>query len=195
MNDTTKTAFDQLTSSDKEIQTQAFFSIMAETEQPVDWAYEVWDGLVADLRHKDNRRRAIASQILCNLAQSDPENRMLSDFPALLHVTRDERFVTARHCLQAIWKVGVVGQPQQQLVMDGLAGRYAECATEKNTTLIRYDIVDDLRKLYDVVGDDLIRTLALALIESEEDLKYRKKYANSLARSIEPLSQNTVGVA
>ena len=176
MNDTTITAFDQLTSSDKEIQTQAFFSIMAETEQPVDWAYEVWDGLVADLHHKDNRRRAIASQILCNLAKSDPENRMLSDFPALLHVTRDERFVTARHCLQAIWKVGVVGQPQQQLVMDGLAGRYAECITEKNGTLIRYDIVDDLRKMYDVLEDETIKTLALKLIETEDDLKYRKKY-------------------
>ena len=81
MNDTTKTAFDQLTSSDKEIQTQAFFSIMAETEQPVDWAYEVWDGLVADLRHKDNRRRSIAAQILCNLAKSDLENRMRTTSP------------------------------------------------------------------------------------------------------------------
>ncbi|MCB0251686.1 MAG: hypothetical protein KDI07_24170, partial [Anaerolineae bacterium] len=63
------------------------------------------------------------------------------------------------------------------MVMNGLAGRYAECITEKNGTLIRYDIVDDLRKMYDVLEDETIKTLALKLIETEDDLKYRKKYA------------------
>lgn len=30
--------------------------------RPVDWAYEVWDCVVSDLRHKDNHVRAIAGQ-------------------------------------------------------------------------------------------------------------------------------------
>lgn len=60
--------------------------------------------------------------------------------------------------------------------MDGLAGRFKECITEKNCTLIRYDIIEDLRKLYDVVKDDKVRDKALELIETEEDIKYRKKY-------------------
>jgi hypothetical protein len=29
------------------------------------------------------------------------------DFPALFDVVADERFVTARHALQAMWKVGL----------------------------------------------------------------------------------------
>jgi hypothetical protein len=43
--------------------------------------------------------------------------------------------------------------------------------------LIRYDIIQGLRNLYDEVKDEKIREKALALIETEEDTKYRKKYA------------------
>jgi len=161
----------------REWQNQAFYAVIELTDKPVDWAYTVWDELVADLKHKDNHRRAIAAQVLCNLAKSDPENRMLKDFETLLAVTKDERFVTARHCLQALWKVGAVDPIQQQIVVEGLTHRFHECHSEKNSTLIRYDIIQDLKNLYEAVKDETIRERALALIETEEDTKYRKKYA------------------
>lgn len=177
MDSITRTNLDNLRSEDKDVQNAAFCAVLEATDQLVDWAYDVWDEMVATLRHKDNHQRAIAAQVLCNLAKSDPENRMLKDFDALLAVTKDERFVTARHCLQSLWKVGAAGEKQQQQVVDGLTGRFKECITEKNCTLIRYDIIEDLRKLYDVVKDGKIRERALELIETEEDIKYRKKYA------------------
>jgi hypothetical protein len=178
MDKITRTNLDNLRSEDREVQNQAFFSVLEATDKPVDWAYDVWDEMVATLRHKDNHQRAIAAQVLCNLAKSDPENRILKDFDALLAVTKDERFVTARHCMQSIWKVGATGKKQQQKLVDGLTGRFKECITEKNCTLIRYDIIEGLRKLYDVVKDDKVREKALELIETEEDIKYRKKYAH-----------------
>jgi len=177
MDEITRTNLDNLRSDDRELQNKAFFYVLEATDKPVDWAYDVWDEMVATLSHKDNHRRAIAAQVLCNLARSDPENRMLKDFDTLLAVTRDKRFVTARHCLQAIWKVGAAGKKQQQKLVDGLAGRFQECITEKNCTLIRYDIIQGLRNLYGEVKDEKIREKALALIETEEDTKYRKKYA------------------
>ena len=177
MDEITRTNLDNLRSDDRELQNKAFFYVLEATDKPVDWAYDVWDEMVATLSHKDNHRRAIAAQVLCNLARSDPENRMLKDFDTLLAVTRDKRFVTARHCLQTIWKVGAAGKIQQQILVDGLAGRFQECITEKNCTLIRYDIIQGLRNLYDEVKDEKIREKALALIETEEDTKYRKKYA------------------
>ncbi len=170
---------DDLHSGDSERQDRAFNGLMAATEQPVDWAYAVWDALVADLRDKDNRVRAIASQVLANLAKSDPEDRMARDFPALLNVTRDARFVTARHCLQALWKLGVPGEAQRQRLLDGLTTRFHECASEKNGTLIRYDIAVGLRTLFDAVDDKAVKQTALALIDTEADLKYRKKYATA----------------
>ena len=176
MDSSTRQNLEHLRSADRALQNTAFFTVIAATEQPVAWAYEVWDDLVAMLRARDNHQRAIAAQVLCNLAKSDPEGRMLRDFAALLTVTRDERFVTARHCLQALGKVGVVGKQQQQQLVDSLIARFHECSSEKNSTLIRYDIIDDLRKLYDVVQDETIREVALELIAAEEDPRYRKKY-------------------
>ena len=121
--------------------------------------------------------RAIAGQVLSNLAKSDPEKRIFKDFDKLLAVTKDERFVTARHIMQSLWKIGVVGKEQQQLLMKGLESRFNECISEKNCTLIRYDILQSMRNVYDAVHDETIRQKALALIETEADVKYRKKYA------------------
>jgi hypothetical protein len=159
------------------LQNKAFCTILETTSKPVGWAYEVWDEMVKNLSHRDNHNRAIAAQVLCNLAKSDPEHRILKDFDVLLSVTKDERFVTARHCMQSLWKVGAAGKGQQKKLVEGLAGRFKECITEKNCTLIRYDIIQSLRKLYDTVKDEKLREKAFELIETEEDLKYRKKYA------------------
>jgi len=178
MDKKTREQFANIKSNDNASQNHAFLYLIKETDKPVDWAYEVWDELVQDLTDKDNHVRAIAAQLLCNLAKSDPKNKMLKDFDALLAVTKDERFVTARHCLQAIWKVGAVGKKQQKKLMDGLEGRFQECSTEKNCTLIRYDIIVALKNLYSQIKDDKVRKKALELIETEQDLKYRKKYAS-----------------
>ena len=178
MDSTIRKHLSNLRSEERELQNQAFFYILEATEKTVDWAYEAWDELVAGLRHKDNHVRAISAQVLCNLAKSDPENRMQKDFPALMAVTRDERFVTARHCLQSIWKVGASGKETQQMVLKAFAERFRDCASEKNCTLIRYDILQGMRNLYEEVKDEDIKTKALELIETEEDPKYRKKYAN-----------------
>jgi hypothetical protein len=177
MNKTTRTHVDNLWSEDRPLQNKAFLYILKATDKPVDWAYDVWAELLENLSHPDNHNRAIAAQVLCNLAKSDPKNKMLKDFKALLAVTKDERFVTARHCMQALWKVGIVGKKQQKRLVDGLAGRFKECLAEKNCTLIRSDILQSLRNVYDVVKDEKIREKALELIETETDLKYRKKYA------------------
>lgn len=177
MDETTRSNPDNLFSDDRQLQNRAFLAVLEATNEPVPWACEVWDELLAGLRHKDNHVRAISAQVLANLAKSDPEKRMLNDIDHLLAVTRDERFVTARHTLQSIWKVGAAGKDQQKMLVDGLADRYVECAAEKNVTLIRYDIIQDLRNLFDEVHDESIREKALQLIEMEEDGKYRKKYA------------------
>lgn len=177
MDEITSTHLKNIRSNDKALQNAAYEYLMAATAVPVPWAYEAWDDLVAGLSDKNNHVRSIASQILCNLAKSDPEKRMLTDFDKLLLVTKDERFVTARHCLQAIWKVGLAGSEQREMVVVGLNGRYHDCITEKNYTLIRYDIIQGLKNLYDAAPDEAIKEKALALIEMEEDLKYRKKYA------------------
>ena len=169
--------FADLWCADKGRQGTAFQQILDQTSQPVDWAYDVWDELLRQLTDKSNRNRSIAAQVMCNLAKSDPSKRMLRDFPALFDVVNDERFVTARHALQAMWKVGCVGKKHQELLVAALENRFSDCVTHKNCTLIRYDIIECLRKLFDAVQNETIRTRAKTLIELESDPKYKKKYS------------------
>ncbi|WP_047985461.1 hypothetical protein [Ornithinibacillus californiensis] len=168
--------FDHLHAEDKEKQYEAFHAIMKAMDQPVDWAYDVWDELVANLTHKSNHERSRAAQFLCGLAKSDPEKRMLADFNAVWKVTYDEKFVTARHTIQSIWKIGLAGEEQKALLLEHLVDRFKNGTSEKNYTLIRNDILQGLRNLYDEIKDEQIKEIALSLIEEVEDEKYKKKY-------------------
>jgi hypothetical protein len=66
----------------------------------------------------------------------------------------------------------------QKTVPDALAEWFEDCKIHKNWTLIRYAIIQDLRNLYDQPKDEKLKKKALELIEMEQDLKYRKKYAD-----------------
>ena len=169
--------FDDLWGTDRGRQNVAFESTMDAVGGPVPWAHEVWDDVVVNLTHRDNHNRAIAAQVLCGLAAHDTTDRILGDLPALVEVTRDERFVTARHALKSLWRVGLAGEAQRRAVVAALDARYRECATEKNGTLIRHDVVESLRELHDAVADPAVEATARELIALEDDLKYRKKYA------------------
>ena len=169
-------AMGDLLSSNKERQNQAFQFLSGMTAEPVAWAYEVWDELLRLATKGDNRQRAIAGQLLCNLAQSDPQARILEDIGLLFTLTKDERFVTARHCLLSLWKVAIAGDRQRKKVVDGLVARFKECASEKNCTLIRYDIQCVLKRIHEHAGDPSLRSIADALINLETDAKYKKKY-------------------
>jgi hypothetical protein len=169
--------FHDLGSKEKDIQYEAFKNILAVTEKEVDWAYEVWDQLLEDLKDPDNHKRSRAVQFLAHLAISDPEKRILNDFPEIWKVTYDEKFVTARHSLQSIWRIGLAGEEQLDMVLEHLNDRFKNCLDEKNYTMIRFDITQGLRNLYDEIEKPIIKYLALDLIDAEENRKYRKKYA------------------
>ncbi|WP_456274538.1 hypothetical protein [Bacillus sp. AK031] len=178
MNSDIRALFENLASKEKTEQYEAYQKIMELTEKEVDWSYDVWDRLIEDLSNKDPHKRSRAAQFLSHLAISDPENKILQDFPMVWEITKDEKFVTARHALQAIWRVGLAGKRQKELVVSHLIDRFHHCTDEKNSTLIRFDIIQDLRNLFDILRDESLKGLALELIESEEDSKYKKKYAS-----------------
>ncbi|TQR17483.1 hypothetical protein [Psychrobacillus soli] len=172
-----QTYFENLEAKDKELQYEAFGNIKAATKEKVDWAYEVWDQLIEWLTDPDNHRRSRGAQFLANLAISDPEKRMLGDFSAIWEVTKDPKFVTARHSLQSIWRVALAGQKQKEMVINSLVDRFENGTHEKNYTLIRFDIIQALRNLYDETKDEKVKQIASNLIEKEVDPKYKKKYA------------------
>ena len=174
-----KLAFERSKSGDKDERYEAYQNILNATDQQVDWAYEVWNQLLEDLTHKDNHQRSRAAQYLANLAKSDPEYENYERFPQKLwEVTKDEKFVTARHSLQSIWKVGIAGTAQKEMVMEFMVERFKKCADEKNFTLIRNDIIQNMKNLYDHINDEFIKQTAQDLIDTVDDKKYKKKYMN-----------------
>jgi len=174
-----RSLFAERESPDRSEAYEAFVGLMALAEKPVEWSYEVWDPMVADLSHRDGHKRAFAAQMLARLAISDPENRIRRDFAALTAVTRDEKTVTARHALQSIWRVGLAGPDRRALVVDALAKRFGECSSEKNGSLVRTDVLTALGRLFRATGDPSIEARAEKLIASERDEKARKKQASS----------------
>mgnify|MGYP003576093088 CR=1 FL=1 len=94
---------------------------------------------------------------------------MLKDLNRIMAAIKDERFITARHALQSLWKVATASKALQKIVVDRLSRRFQECTTEEHGTLIRYDIQEVFRKLYDVVQNEKLRQHARSLIETEEE--------------------------
>ncbi len=58
MNPIIRAHLDNLQSGNRELQGKGFVYLLEATNQPVDWAYEVWDEIVDTLSHPGNRQRA-----------------------------------------------------------------------------------------------------------------------------------------
>jgi hypothetical protein len=162
-------------SGDAKVSYDALQQLFAMSEQPVRWAYEVWDDLVNQLKNGDNHERAFAAQMLSRLAISDPETRIFKVMPALEDVMRDERFVTARHTIQSLWRAGIPTSKHTAAVVRALTRLYGDCPAHKNAALIRCDLVETLAKLGDAVGRERIEKSVDQLLSSETDAKACKK--------------------
>ena len=175
-----KECIDNLESTDNEIRITALQTVLHLTEDEVDWVYDVWDKLVEKLNHKNSYQRSIAIMLLCNLAKSDIKNRLDASLELLLAHTKDEKFITSRQCIQFIWKVATTSKSRREKVLDYLEARFIECVDEKHYNLIRQDIIQSVKSLYDHEQDDALLTRAQALMMTEQDEKYRKEYTDIL---------------
>lgn len=177
MNPEIQTLVKNLSSKSRLTQGNAYQELTELTSVKVDWVYEVWDQLVDLLTRKDNdRARSIAAQLLCNLAKSDSEHRITTDFDKIMAVTKDEKFVTARHAMQALWKIGVINKSLENIVVSSLAARFKAATSEKNVALVRYDILFELKQIFEAKHSPSVLHTAQTLIALEEDEKSRKKY-------------------
>jgi hypothetical protein len=168
--------FDNLGSTDDKTRLNALQAVLKITDARVDWAYEVWDNLFEKLDHENSYQRSIGILVLCNLAKSDSEHRLDASINLLLAHTRDDKFITSRQCIQNIWKTAAAGEQTRQIVLDHLERRFKECTPEKHYNLIRQDIIQSIRLLYEEGKDDALLRKAQQLVAEEKEQKYRKQY-------------------
>lgn len=176
MDQYTKEIYDNLASTDDAVRMGALQAILERTEDRVDWVYEVWDDLFARLNHPNSYQRTIAILVLCNLAKSDAQHRLDSALDLLLTHTKDDKFITSRQCLQNIWKIAAASPQNRDQVLDHLTKRFRECASEAHFNLLRQDIVQSFRRLFDQEKDEGLLIRARDLIQQENEVKYRKQY-------------------
>lgn len=170
-------AIDELGSRDDQVRFKALTAVLKATEEIVTWPEEIWDNLAARLEHENSYQRSIAAMVLCNLAKSDSSNRMRGVIGKLLPLTEDEKFITSRQTIQNVWKVAATGISHQKKIVDHLAGLFERCGEQRHGNLLRLDIIQSLRKLYDQRGGASVRYTALRLIGTEADAKDQKKLA------------------
>ncbi len=176
MNKTIRESINNLASTDDKIRFAALQSILKITDDKVEWVYEVWNDLVDKLDDKNSYQRSIAILVLCNLAKSDAENRIEACLQHLLAHTRDEKFITSRQCIQNLWKVAAANRHARDMVLDHLEYQFAECAGEKYYNLIRLDIIQSIRLLYNFEPNDRLLARAKEMVKIEQGEKYRKGY-------------------
>ena len=165
-----------LVSSDDKVRMNALDAILKLTDKKVDWVYYVWDDLFEMLDHENSFHRSIAIKVVCNLAKSDSEDRLSKSLDLLLAHTKDEKFITSRQCIQSVWKVAVASKKSRKKVLGHLEKRFRKCPDEKHYNLVRADIIQSIKFIYDMEKDGRLFTLAQTLIAEEKDVKYRKKY-------------------
>jgi hypothetical protein len=110
------------------------------------------------------------------LAKSDENDKILSILPEIIAHTRDEKFITARQCIQNIWKIAITNPQSGMEIMNHLKEQYMSCKNDKHYNLIRQDIIQSLYTIYCHNINEDLKADILNLIEREEDEKYKKKY-------------------
>ena len=102
-------------------------------EESAAWAAEVWPRLEALMTEKDNHLRAIGGQAVAALARQVPADRERATLPGLILLTFDARFVTARHVIQRLWKLGLHPDPAfRREVRMAMSQLWRDAAGEKN---------------------------------------------------------------
>jgi hypothetical protein len=180
MNKNVAKHIEDLGSTDDKVRLAALHAMLQMTEAKVDWVYEVWDHLLEKLDHGNSYQRSIGILLLCNLAKSDTEDCLRSALDRLLAHTRDEKFITSRQCIQNIWKVGATNRSNREKVLKHLEKRFVDCFEERHYNLFRQDIIQSMFALHKQEGDDQLLERARALIQKEQNTKYRKQYESLL---------------
>jgi hypothetical protein len=163
-----------LSEKDDNIRYEAFKELMTITEQPVQWDDEVWKLLGAKLDSDNSYQRSIGMNLLCNLTRSDHDKHIIGVLPKLLALTEDEKFITRRQTLQALWKVAWFLPETYENVVGKYVERFTTCVNEEHANLLQRDAIQGLLTLAELRNDEALFGKIDQLIQSEPDDKARK---------------------
>jgi hypothetical protein len=167
--------FENIESKDDKIRYAAFQELLRITETPVTWVYDKWFVLTGKLASGNSYQRSIGLLLLANLCKSDTENRFGEILGLYFSFFEDEKFITARQCIQNVWKIAIVNGSYQKKVIGQLESSYSENKhLSPHGNLIKQDIISSLLQIYKHSHDESVRDKMQELIGAETDAKLQK---------------------
>jgi len=175
--------FTNLESQNETIRYAAFNKLISITNNKVSWIYDKWFILLEKLKSDNSYHRSIGLMLIANLSKSDFENKMSTIIDPYLEFCEDEKFITARQCIQNIWKVAFPHDYNKRKIIKYLENAYYEnIHLNRHSNLIKQDIISSLYKIYQIDHDENLIKKIEALIDTEIDkilLKNLRKITNT----------------
>ncbi len=167
--------FSTLESKDNNIRYEAFKELLQITEEKVSWIYDKWFVLVDKLSSDNSFQRSIGLMLLANLSKSDIDNRFGTIMDNYLEYFNDEKFITARQCVQNVWKIAITHEGNKKKIIQQLENAYQDNINlSKHANLFKQDIIGSMYQIYQHTKDGDIKKKIHSLIESEIDAKFVK---------------------
>jgi hypothetical protein len=174
--------FQTLESKDNNARYEAFKELFQLTEQEVDWIYDYWQILVDKLSSENSFHRSIGLLLLANLTRSDSEDRFSEIVGRYLTFLDDEKFITARQCLQNVWRIAVNKKAHRFAIEGALKSTYSgSIHLERNPNLIKQDVIFSLAKIAEFYKDESLNNEIESMILKETDKKTIKGIKGILA--------------
>lgn len=164
--------FIDLESKENKTRHHAFSKLIEISDSKVEWVYDKWHDLLSKLESSNSFHRSIGLMLLANLCKSDEDNWFSDIIEKYISFFNDEKFITARQCIQNVWKIAIENEAYSQLIVEKLAETYFDNRhNSKHPKLIKQDVISSLREISNQTKDKGIKEKASTLIESENDQK------------------------
>jgi hypothetical protein len=167
--------FANTANKDDKIRYEAFQTLLALTDEKVDWVYDKWYDLLEKLDSENSYQRSIGFLLLANLSKSDTDNRISLILNKLTQLFDDEKFITSRQCIQNVWKIAICSLGCKSLIIFELLKTYYDnIHNKKHGNLIKQDVIFSLNKIYQSEKDNDVFAKIEELISLETDVKFQK---------------------
>ena len=140
----------------------ATFLLLQMLSQKDDRVYKHWDTFVGKLSQENSYQRSLGIMLIAENIIWDKDEQFAKICSAYLEHCDDEKFVTARQCIQGLNKIISQTNRYRKEIIDRLVGLDFEKRKDTQKGLLLLDTVEVLGKLYQEEKDEKIEAFLKA---------------------------------
>jgi len=127
----------------------SFYIIAKASQKEPELFYQYWDDFIPLLTHPNSYHRVFALVLLANLTDVDKENKFSLVFDDYFSHINDEKFMTARKCIQNTAKILANREELTEDIINILLDVDKRCGfPEKRKALLKSDVIELFSEFY-----------------------------------------------